>query len=128
MHLNHVPLFKIFYTFVCKIFSSQCRLTFLGKNCRKIYGKSKASVWRNLSTVTAPKICLYNPLLCSFSLQFIFFQNSRFYGNYSTLYDSHAITLISQEVAYSSRWLPKPSSSSDHGKLTFRTLCFVVNG
>ena len=27
------------------------------ENCRQIYGKSKASGWRNLSTVTAPKIC-----------------------------------------------------------------------
>ena len=48
------PLFKIFYTFVCKNFSS-CRLKFPEKNCGQIYGKSKASVWRNLSTVTAPK-------------------------------------------------------------------------
>ena len=30
---------------------------FPGKNCRQIHGKSKASVRRNLSTVTAPKIC-----------------------------------------------------------------------
>ena len=42
------PLFKIFYTFACKRFP--------GKNCRQICGKSEASVWRNLSVVTAPKI------------------------------------------------------------------------
>ena len=36
---------------------SSCQLEFAGKNCRQIYGKSKASVWRNLSKVTAPKIC-----------------------------------------------------------------------
>ena len=42
-------LFKIFYKFVCE--------NFPGKNCRQLHGKSKASVWRNLSTVTAPKIC-----------------------------------------------------------------------
>ena len=36
------------------------------KNCRQICGKSKTSVWRNFSTGSAP-----NPLLCSFSLQFI---------------------------------------------------------
>ena len=49
-------LFKIFDTFVCKNFSS-CRLKFPGKNCRQIYGKSKASVWRNLRTVAATQIC-----------------------------------------------------------------------
>ena len=98
-----VPLFKIFYTFVSKNFSS-CRLKFPGKNCRQIYGKSKASVWRNLSTATAPK---QNPLLCSFSLHFIFFSEQPFYGNQSTL-DSHTNTVISHAVAFSSRWLPKP--------------------
>ena len=36
------------------------------KNCSEICGKSKTSVWRNFSTGSAP-----NPLLCSFSLQFI---------------------------------------------------------
>ena len=36
------------------------------KNCRQICGKSKTNVWRNFSTGSAP-----NPLLCSFSLQFI---------------------------------------------------------
>ena len=87
MQLNVLePLFKIFYTFVCKNCFS-CRLKFPGKNCRQIYGKSKASIWRNLSTVTAAtKICQQNPLLRSFSLQFIyiyiyiffFFQKSRF--------------------------------------------------
>ena len=73
MQLNVVePLFKIFYTFVCKNCFS-CRLKFPGKNCRQIYGKSKASIWRNLSTVTAAtKICQQNPLLRSFSLQYIY--------------------------------------------------------
>ena len=56
------------------------------KNCRQICGKSKTSVWRNFSTGSAP-----NPLLCSFSLQFIsllffiylfFFSEHAFYGNY----------------------------------------------
>ena len=50
------PLLKIFYTFFCKNFSSY-RLKFPGKNCRQIYGKSKESVWRNLSTVTTLEIC-----------------------------------------------------------------------
>ena len=43
------------------------------ENYRQIYGKTKASLWRNLSTVTAPKIFKDNLLLCSFSLQLIFF-------------------------------------------------------
>ena len=55
------PLFKIFYTFVGKNFSS-CRLKFPGKNCRHIYRKSKASVSRNLSTVTAPQNLLVKSL------------------------------------------------------------------
>ena len=42
------PSYKIFYTFACEISP--------GKIADKIYGKSKASVWRNLSRVTAPKI------------------------------------------------------------------------
>ena len=71
-----------FYTFFCKIFSSW-RLKFPGKNCRQIYGKSKASFCRNLSTITAPKfvskILRFGDLLyktCMFSEQ-------QFYGNYS---------------------------------------------
>ena len=72
------PLFKIFDTFVCKNFSS-CQLKFPGKIAGKqLCGKSKTSVWRNLSTVMAQKICFKNPLLCGVSLQFIFLQNSRF--------------------------------------------------
>ena len=43
------PLFKIFCTFVYENFSS-CPLEFPGKNCRQIYGKSKASTCRYLST------------------------------------------------------------------------------
>ena len=35
-----------------------------------------------------------------------FFSEQPFYGNYSIL-NSHANTVISHEVAYSSRWLPK---------------------
>ena len=48
-------LFEIFYTFVCKNFSF-CRLK-LGKVADKIiYGKSKASNWRNWTTGIEPKI------------------------------------------------------------------------
>ena len=41
------PLFKIFYTFVCKK---------TWEYYRQIYGKSKASLGRNLSTGTPPQI------------------------------------------------------------------------
>ena len=50
------PPFKMFYTFVGKKFSS-CRLKFPGENCKQIHEKSKASVWRNVSTGMVPKIC-----------------------------------------------------------------------
>ena len=53
------PVFKILYLFVCKNFSS-CPLKFPWKNCTQTYRKSKASVvsvWRNLSSGMAPKIC-----------------------------------------------------------------------
>ena len=64
-------------------------------NYRKIYGKSKASLSRNLSTGTPPKFFYYNLLLCSFSPQFIFFFSEQpFNRNYSTL-DSHTNTVIS---------------------------------
>ena len=43
------------------------------ENYRQIYGKSKASLWKNLSTGTPPKFFQDNPLLCSFSLQLILF-------------------------------------------------------
>ena len=43
----------------------------------------------------------------SFSLQFIFFSEEPFYGNYST-FDSHTNTAISHAFACSSRWRRKP--------------------
>ena len=46
-------------------------------------------------------------MLCSFSLQLIFFSEQPFYGNYSTL-DSLTNTVISHAFAYSSRWRRKP--------------------
>ena len=58
----HVLVFKMVCTFVCKKFSS-CRQKIPRKNCRQIYGKSKAGVWRNLSTVMAPKF-VSNILCC----------------------------------------------------------------
>ena len=83
MQLNVLePLFKIFYTFVCKNCFS-CRLKFPGKNCRQIYGKSKASIWRNLSTVTAATK-IVSRILCCVALVYnsyiyiFFFQKSRF--------------------------------------------------
>ena len=46
------------------------------KYYRQINGKSKASIWRNLSTGTPQKFFQYNPLFCSFSLQVIFFSRT----------------------------------------------------
>ena len=77
------------------------------ENYRQMYGKSKASLWRNLSTGAPPNFFKDNPLSCSFSLQLIFFGGQPFYGNYSTL-DSHTNTVISHTFAYSSRWRRKP--------------------
>ena len=48
-----------------------------------------------------------DPLLCSFSLQLIFFWEQPFYRNFSTL-DSHTNTVISHTFASSSRWRRKP--------------------
>ena len=50
-----------------------------GKNYRKTYGNSKASLWRNLSTDTPPKF--FSAILCFVALVYnwyFFFQNSRF--------------------------------------------------
>ena len=76
------------------------------ENYRQIYGKSKASLWRNLSTGTPPKF--FNTILCfvALSLQLIFLSEQPFYGNYSTL-DSHTNTAIFHAFAYSSRWHQK---------------------
>ena len=52
-------------------------------------------------------------MLCSFSLQKIFFSEQPFYGNYSTL-DSHTNTVISHAFAYSSRWRRKPRQGLYH--------------
>ena len=46
-------LFKIFDTFVGKNFSP-CRLKFPGKNCRQIYGQSKASFLENFKHSNGP--------------------------------------------------------------------------
>ena len=86
------PLLKFRYTFVSKNLSS-CRLEFPGKNCRQIYG--------NLEKFK------HSPLLCTLSLQFIFFSEQPFYGNCSTL-DSQANTVTSHAFAYSLRWRRKP--------------------
>jgi len=73
-----------------------------------MYGKSKASLWRNFRTRTPPKI--FRTILCFVALVYnwYFFQNQPFYGNYSTL-DSHSDTntVISHTFAFSSRWRRK---------------------
>ena len=73
------PLFKIIHTLSEKIFSS-CRLKFAGKNCRQIYGKSKARVWRNLGTISLRCPKFVSKILCCVALVYnsYFFQNSRF--------------------------------------------------
>ena len=48
------PPYKIFYTFVCKNFSSR-RLQFPGKNCNQIYGKSKAKRLEKFKYMYGPK-------------------------------------------------------------------------
>ena len=59
----------------------------------------------------APKMFKYNPSLCSFRLQLIFFSEKPFYGNYWTL-DSHINTVISHMFAYfRSRWRRIPWQS-----------------
>ena len=60
-----------------------------------MYGKSRASLWRNLSTGTPPDF-----------FGTILFSEQPFYGNYWTL-DSHRNTVISHTFAYSSRWRRK---------------------
>ena len=71
-----------------------------------MYGKSKASLWRNLSTQVRPKK-FFSTILCFVALVYksYFFSEQPFYGNHSTL-DSHTNT--AHTFAYSSRWRRKP--------------------
>ena len=63
-------------------------------------GKSKISLWRNLSTGSPPRF--FSTILCfvaSFSSQFILFSEQPFYGYYSTLdYHTNTVYVISHEV------------------------------
>ena len=100
------PLFKILYTFVCKKLSS-CRLKFPGKNCRQIYGKSKASIWRSLGTVTDPKFV--SKILCCVALAY----KSYFQFRTAILRKLFDIRFSYKHCnfhafAYSSRWRRKP--------------------
>ena len=54
MQLHVLESLFLFFIDLSVIISSTCRLKFPGKKCRQIYGKSKASVWSNLSTVIRP--------------------------------------------------------------------------
>ena len=74
------------------------------RKSRKNYRKSRASLWRNLSTGTSQTF--FSIILCFvafYSLQVIYVLEQLFYGNYSTL-DSHTNTVISYTFVYSSRW------------------------
>ena len=94
-------------------------------NYRQIYGKSKESLWRNLSTGTPPKFFQDNPLLCSFSLQVIFCSEQPFYGNYSTL-DSHTNTVISHAFCLLVKMASKTATrSSITSRLAFAQLFAV---
>ena len=68
----------------------------------------------------------YNPLLCSFSLQLIFFSEKPFHGNYSTL-DSHINTVISHMFAYSSRWRAKTVARSISKVFNYMSLICVYS-
>ena len=69
------------------------------ENYRQIYGKPKASFWRNLSTDRPPQF--FRTILCFVAIVYncFFFSEQPFYENYSTL-DSHANTAISHTFAY----------------------------
>ena len=97
------------------------------ENYRQIYGKSKASFWRNLST-GIPKFFQDNPLLCSFSLQLIFCSEQPFYGNYSTL-DSHTNTVISPGVENRDKvyYQPIPRGPCSRFFLTYRLYMSTVS-
>ena len=60
-----------------------------------------------LAHVTPSVLFSVDSLEMKLSLQFIFFSEQPFYGNYSTL-DSHTNTVISHAFVYSSRWRRKP--------------------
>ena len=96
------PLFKIFYTFVCKKFVGKITDKYM-ENLNQASGGIQGQV----HVCPPPPIFYDNPLLFSFSLQLIFFSEKPFYGNYSTL-DSHTSTVTSHTFAYSSRWCRKP--------------------
>ena len=78
----------------------------------KLHGKSKASLWRNLSTDTLPNF--FSTILCFVALlQFIYFFSVKpFCGNYST-FDSRANTVISHMFAYWSRAVTRSIQKQD---------------
>ena len=90
-------LFKIFRTFVCKKVPGKIRDKYM-ENLKQASGEIQAPA-------RPPNFLV--PLLCTFNLQFTFFSEQPFYGNFSTL-DSHTNTVISHTFAYSSRWRRKP--------------------
>ena len=89
------PLFKILYRFVCF----------------KVSGKITDKYMKNLKEASGEIYLQVRPpsnlLLCSFSLQLIFFSEQPFHGKLFDI-DSHTNTVISKMFAYSSRWRRKP--------------------
>ena len=83
MQLHALESLFYFLIGLSVIISSTCRLKFPGKKCKQIYGKSKASVWGNLSTVIRPPKFV-SKILCCVSLVYnsYFFSEQPFYGNY----------------------------------------------
>ena len=77
----------------------------------KLHGKSKASLWRNLSTDTLPNFV--STILCFVGLLNVyFFSEKPFWGNYLT-FDSHTNTVISHMFAYSSRTVTRSIQKQD---------------
>ena len=65
MQLHALESLFYFLIGLSVMISSTCRLRFPGKKCKQIYGKSKASVWGNLSTVIRPPKFVSKILCCA---------------------------------------------------------------
>ena len=82
------------------------------KSREKLHGKSKASLWRNLSTDTLPNFFSIQSFALQLYTILFFFSVKPFCGNYST-FDSRANTVISHMFAYSSRTVTRSIQKQD---------------